>query len=84
MEPAGFGKPILFGPHMDNFYNLANDMLRQGAALEVASAAEIAAALKELLADPNKRLQMGQRAAAVAAAHQGDFGLNLDLAARYL
>jgi 3-deoxy-D-manno-octulosonic-acid transferase len=84
LEPAGFGKPILFGPHMDNFYNLASDMLRQGAALEVANAAEIAAALKELLADPKKRRQMGERAAAIAAAHQGDFGLNFDLAARYL
>ncbi len=84
LEPARFGKPILFGPHMENFQNLASDMLRQGAALEVASAQEIASALNELLADPNKRRSMGQRAVQVAQAHQGAFGLNLGLAERYL
>lgn len=84
LEPAGFGKPILFGPHMENFQKVASDMLRQGAAVEVASAQELAQALNDLLVDPNKRRQMGQRAAEIAAAHQGAFGLNLGLAERYL
>ena len=84
LEPARFGKPILFGPHMENFQDLASDMLRQGAAVEVASAQELASALNDLLADPSKRRQMGQRAAQIAAAHQGAFGLNLGLAERYL
>ncbi len=84
LEPARFGKPILFGPHMENSQNLANDMLRQGAAVEVAGAKELANALNELLADPNKRRRMGQQAAEIAAAHQNAFGLNLGLAERYL
>jgi 3-deoxy-D-manno-octulosonic-acid transferase len=84
LEPARLGKPILFGPHMENFQTLASDMLRQGAAVEVASARELADALNELLADPHKRQHMGQRAAQVAEAHQVAFGLNLGLAERYL
>ncbi len=84
LEPARFGKPILFGPHMENFQNLASDMLRQGAALEVNGAKELASALNDLLADPNRRRTMGRRALEVAAAHQGAFGLNLGLAERYL
>lgn len=84
LEPARCGKPILFGPHMENFQNLASDMLRQGAALEVNGVNELASALNDLLADPSKRRSMGQRAAAIAEAHQGAFGLNLGLAERYL
>jgi 3-deoxy-D-manno-octulosonic-acid transferase len=84
LEPARFGKPILFGPHMDNFHNLARDMVIQGAALEVTNAAEIADALKVLLADPIKRGEMGERAAEIARTHQGAFGLNLSLTQRYL
>jgi len=84
LEPARFGKPILFGPHMENFQALASDMLRQGAALEVAGAAGLADALNELLADPKKRRRMGQRAAQIAEAHQGAFALNFGLAERYL
>ena len=84
LEPARFGKPILFGPHMENFQNLASDMLRQGAALEVNGVNELASALNDLLADPNRRRSMGQRAAEIAEAHQGAFGLNLGLAERYL
>lgn len=84
LEPARFGKPILFGPHMENFQTLATEMLRQGAAVEVASARELASALNDLLVDPDKRRQMGQRAAEIAAAQQGAFSLNLCLAERYL
>ncbi|MGH7816989.1 MAG: 3-deoxy-D-manno-octulosonic acid transferase, partial [Candidatus Binatia bacterium] len=84
LEPARFGKPILFGPHMDNFQHLAAEMKLQGAALEVTGAEDLANALNDLLADPNKRQRMGQRAAKIAAANQPAFGLNLGLAERYL
>jgi len=84
LEPAGFGKPILFGPHMENFHILARDLIRQGAAVEVANAAELAEVLNRLLTDPDRRRRMGQCAAQIAAAHQGAFDRNLALARRYL
>ncbi len=84
LEPAGVATPILVGPHMENFQALADTMLRQGAALEVASAAALADALDELLADSMKRRRMGQRAKEIAVAHQGAFALNFSLAERYL
>ena len=83
-EPARFAKPILFGPHMGNFHNLAEQMKREGAALEVAGAEDLAAALNELLADPQRRQQMGQKAAQIVSAHQQAFTANLRLAERYL
>jgi 3-deoxy-D-manno-octulosonic-acid transferase len=84
LEPARLAKPILFGPHMEHYQTFARAMVQEGAALEVGSGAELARALGELLSDTDKRRQMGQRAAAIAAAHEGAFGSNLSLAERYL
>ena len=83
-EPARFAKPILFGPHMGNFHSLAEQMKREGAALEVTGAEDLAAAISDLLADPVKRQQMGQKAARIISAHQQAFSANLHLAERYL
>lgn len=84
LEPARLGKPVLFGPHMINYRELAAEMLRQGAAMEVSDARDLAAAVSDLLADPAKRQRMGQRAAEVAATEPQAIGLNLRLAERYL
>jgi 3-deoxy-D-manno-octulosonic-acid transferase len=69
---------------MINYRELAAEMLRQGAAMEVADARDLAAAVSDLLADPAKRHRMGQRAAEVAATEPQAIGLNLRLAERYL
>jgi 3-deoxy-D-manno-octulosonic-acid transferase len=69
---------------MGNFHNLAEQMKREGAALEVTGAEDLAAAISDLLADPVKRQQMGQKAARIISAHQQAFSANLHLAERYL
>ena len=84
LEPARFGKPILFGPHMLNYQQLAAEMVRQGAAMEVTDAQDLAAAISGLLGDPEKRQRMGQRAAQIAAIDRQAMGLNLRLAERFL
>jgi len=84
LEPARLGKAILFGPHMSNFKNLAETMKQAGAAIEVSNAKELALAVVDLLTYPEKRRQMGRKAAAIAAANSDAFGLNLSLAQRYL
>ena len=35
MEPAAWGKPIFFGPHMDNYSSVAAALVRLGAAVEI-------------------------------------------------
>ena len=35
LEPAVFGKPIVFGPHMENFAEIARTFLDNGAAVQV-------------------------------------------------
>jgi 3-deoxy-D-manno-octulosonic-acid transferase len=63
VEAAALGKPILFGPGMGNFRNIARDLAARGAAREVADAAALVAEAPELL-----REKAGREALATAAA----------------
>src|SRR4051812_28478066 len=40
LEPAVFGKPIIFGPHMENFAEIARTFLDNGAAIQIADERE--------------------------------------------
>ena len=84
LEPARCRKPVLFGPYMENFKTIAEGMKRNGGAIEVHGAEDLARVLTELLSDPQARQQMGQKAADFAAAHQQALPNNLALARRYL
>jgi 3-deoxy-D-manno-octulosonic-acid transferase len=84
LEPARCRKPVLFGPYMENFKTMAEGMKRNGGAIEVHGAEDLARVLAELLTDPQKCQQMGQSAADFAAAHQQALAKNLALARRYL
>ncbi len=71
LEPAVYGKPIVFGPHMDNFREIAAAFLASGAACQVKSAGELEAVLLELLADPARRAGLGAAARALVEANRG-------------
>ncbi len=59
LEPAFYAKPILFGPHMDNFASLAAEFVRCRAAVIVSSPAEIAEAFR--MEDEGSLREMGRR-----------------------
>jgi 3-deoxy-D-manno-octulosonic-acid transferase len=71
LEPAVFGKPILFGPHMQNFVEIAEAFLARGAAAQVATARELEDALLALLTDPVRRAALGAAARALVEANRG-------------
>ncbi len=71
LEPAVFGKPILFGPHMHNFREIADSFLGAGAAVQVASAGELAEVLGDLLADGKRRGSLGAAARGIIEASRG-------------
>jgi len=62
LEPAYWGKPIFFGPHMENFRDIAQQFTAAGAAVQVHSASELAPAVLELWRDEEGRKRMGDRA----------------------
>ena len=71
LEPAMFGRPIVFGPHMQNFAEIAQTFLQNGAAVQVKGAAELERVLVDLMADPVIRARLGAAARALVDANRG-------------
>jgi len=65
------GKPVLFGPHMENFSALANALVAQGGAVRVDSATDLRRAMAHLLANPEERGKMVENARKVLDVHRG-------------
>jgi 3-deoxy-D-manno-octulosonic-acid transferase len=62
LEPAAAGKAVIVGPHMENFQEVADEFLAEGALLRVGSARELADQVTALLADGARRDAIGERA----------------------
>ena len=65
------GKPVLFGPHMENFAVLANSLVAHGGANQVSSATDLRRAMADLLANPDQREELVKNARAVLDTHRG-------------
>ncbi len=71
LEPAIFGKPIVFGPHMQNFRDIAETFVSNGAAIQVASDRDLDDAILGLVRDPVHRASLGAAARALVEANRG-------------
>jgi 3-deoxy-D-manno-octulosonic-acid transferase len=84
LEPAAFGRAILFGPHMQNFKEIAATFLEQRAAIEVRDEWELEAAFRELLSDAARRGALGRAAQAIVDGNHGARARTLDAIAALL
>jgi len=84
LEPAVHGKPIVFGPHMENFAEIADAFLRQQGAVQVQSPAELATVVVRLVGDPVERARLGAAARALVEANRGAKPRTLDVIAQIL
>jgi len=84
LEPAALGKPVIFGPHMDNCRDIADALVEAGGATTVADAMELADAVRRLLADDGLRAVTGDRARDAVRRGQGATERSLDLLAGLL
>jgi 3-deoxy-D-manno-octulosonic-acid transferase len=71
MEPALLGKPVLFGPNMENFPVVVDDFLTADAALQVADQDELESRLRQLLTDAEEAGALGERAAELVRSKRG-------------
>ena len=71
LEPAIFGKPILFGPYMQNFREIADTFVANDAAVQVQSDRELEELMLTLVADPVRRGRLGAAARALVEANRG-------------
>ncbi len=71
IEAAALGKPLLFGPRMTNFREIARALRSCGGAREVLNDSELTAACVELLADAAQRDRMSAAVLAWHACNRG-------------
>ncbi|MGA1864904.1 MAG: 3-deoxy-D-manno-octulosonic acid transferase [bacterium] len=70
LEPAFLGKPVIFGPHMENFRSISSMLMDKKAAVMVQEN-DLFRILSELLKDKERREKMGRAARGVIDANKG-------------
>jgi 3-deoxy-D-manno-octulosonic-acid transferase len=71
LEPAYFGKPVIVGPHMENFAAIMDEFSTAGAVIQIDGPDALAGAVEALLGNPARAAEMGARARALAMAKRG-------------
>jgi 3-deoxy-D-manno-octulosonic-acid transferase len=71
LEPALFGKPIVFGPYMENFAEIAEAFIVNDAAIQVRSDRDLDDVIVGLMGDPVRRARLGAAARALIDANRG-------------
>lgn len=77
IEPAALGKPVLSGPHLSNQAEAAQCLDASAALIRIDGAGQLAAEVSALLADTDRTRQLGGRAKAALASHQGSLEATL-------
>jgi 3-deoxy-D-manno-octulosonic-acid transferase len=84
LEPAACGVPVLFGPHMENFREIAATFLAKGGGIQLSGAPELAEKLVSLSGDTASRDEIGRRGAGILAESAGSTERHLDAMAACL
>jgi len=76
LEPASLSKAVLFGPHMDNFREIADLFKTHGACIEVNDGGQLAREVEKLFKNPSRIKELGENAANVIRECRGAAGKN--------
>ena len=79
LEAAAHGKPVLFGPSMEDFVEIGHDLVTVGGAWQVVDGEELGDRMEELLASSTLRGRMGEAAQCLVNARQGVAARHLDV-----
>jgi 3-deoxy-D-manno-octulosonic-acid transferase len=71
VEPILAGKPVLFGPHMENFSTLVHALIANNAAIQIHDSNSLQEKIAQLLGDREQALRLVANADAVLAQHSG-------------
>jgi 3-deoxy-D-manno-octulosonic-acid transferase len=77
LEPAAQGKPVLFGPHMENFKDSVQVLQGRGG-LQVSTPAQLLKVADELLSRPDQLDELGRLARSSVTAIRGASARNVD------
>lgn len=71
LEPASFGKPVIFGPYTDNFKDSVSLLLAHDGAIRIADQKQLVSTIRALLEDPERAATMGAKAEAAVKSSIG-------------
>ena len=71
IQPMAHGVPVVYGPHMENFRDVAAMAEAEGAAIRVQNADELKVVISDILGDPQRRHSMGKTARALVERNRG-------------
>ncbi len=71
VEPILAGKPVVFGPNMENFATLAKTLVSKNAAVQVNDTGSLERTVSELLRDKAARQRLVENAHAALSEHEG-------------
>jgi len=71
LEPARYAKPVIFGPHMENFRDIAVRFIEMGAALQIPNAAALGPMVEAVLENPVLADALGRNAFEVVIGNAG-------------
>jgi 3-deoxy-D-manno-octulosonic-acid transferase len=84
IEPGAVGKPVIFGPNMQNFADVVRDFLAKDGAVQVQNEAELEKKLAELLANEPRRAELGRNAVKVVRENLGAIDRTVDMIVKHL
>ena len=71
LEPAAWGKPVFYGPSMEDFLDAKELLDKTGGGIQVADGPQLAEKALYFLANPQHAEQIGKRAQKAVLANQG-------------
>ena len=78
LEVSASGVPVLTGPHVQNFQEIANEFHREGALVFVKDAAELAREIVSFVTDKARRDEVGGRGHGLIEPNRGALGRTID------
>ncbi|MBL7068433.1 MAG: 3-deoxy-D-manno-octulosonic acid transferase [Candidatus Omnitrophica bacterium] len=84
LEPAVFSKPIIFGPYMFNFKDIAESFLKEDAACMVRDEDELLKLSRRLLEDSGRQAELGFHARSLIEKNRGATKRNIESIANIL
>jgi 3-deoxy-D-manno-octulosonic-acid transferase len=71
LEPASHSKPVVFGPHMENFREISKLFLEAQAAIQIDKASELAPTVARVLGNPSLATSLGREARQLVTRNAG-------------
>ena len=77
LEPAQWGRPVVFGPYVDHCRDIAGLLLETGGGIQIQNHEDLASQLIRLITHPSEAEDMGRRALEMVQTHRGVIARNL-------